>query len=124
MFTFPVTIPYRDEAGVYPFDVNVNIDDVLKVVSLSTINDYPVESDDLYSCVPATEIVFTDGRKLPVLETAAIINRYLDAYRQIEDFYTTVPSRRTVTEKSQEGVVVSLFGTRTVCDSSQAPTPA
>lgn len=139
MFAFPVTVPVQHAEGTYSVDVTVNIDDVLKVLPLHGIDTVDVESVNFYSCVPATEIVMTDGRKLPVLETAATINRYLDAYRVIENFYTKpadptgIRNRHMVCEKpdgprvrpldgTTEGVVVPLFGNRK-CATSEASTP-
>jgi len=88
MFSFPVTIPSRNNESVFPVHVSINVDDILLVKPLLD-NEPPfgVEcgSPDM---IPLAEIVFIDGRRLPVLETASIIHCYLDAYLAIEDFYT------------------------------------
>jgi hypothetical protein len=145
MFSFPVTVPFRDPEGVFPVDLSICVDNVLKVTPLDKDHSFGVESDTLYSCLPSCEILFEDGRKLPVMETAATINRYLDLYRQIESFYTApaTPARSSAqgirsqhlrTERpdavrvhpltgATEGVVVPLFGRTSPCASSEASTP-
>jgi hypothetical protein len=146
MYSFPITIPFRGDEGVYPLDVSVFVDDIVRVTPIDIDHSIGVESNTLYSCLPSCELLLADGRKLPILETAATIHRYLEAYRQIETFYTAPatpasevssigirnqpvrcvkpnePRVRPLTGLT-EGVVVPLFG-RTSCDTSEAPTPA
>jgi hypothetical protein len=131
MFSFPVTVPFREPHGVFPVDVTVAIDGIIKITPLDNDQSFGVESDTLYSCLPSAEILFEDGRKLPVLETAATINRYLDLYRQLEDFYTAPATpamshliKREPVEPRQGGEVIPLFGRTPPCASSEASTPA
>lgn len=127
MFAFPVTIVVRSDDSVFPLDVTVEIDRIVLVKPLlDNEHTFSVESPDFYDLVPACELLLEDGRKLPVLETAATVNQYLDAYRQIEDFYTNPrpasdPQSRGAS--GDRGVVVQLFAARKPCDTSQAPTP-
>lgn len=120
MFSIPVTVPFRDNEGVYGFDVSVDIDKIATVNPLDRETNVDVELDHLYDYRPMTELVLIDGRKLPVCEPPAIINRYLDAYRQIEDFYTDIP----IDLSDRRGVVIPLFPKgRHLCASSEGSTP-
>lgn len=132
MFSFPVTVPFRDPEGIFPVDLSVSIDMVLKVTPLDKDQSFGVESATLYSYLPSAEILFEDGRKLPVLETAATINRYLDLARQLEDFYTApaTPAMKDLIKRAppvdtprQGGEVIPLFGRQSPCASSEASTP-
>jgi hypothetical protein len=136
VFNLPITVPFRDPEGVFPVDLSVPVDSILRVTPLDNDHSFGVESATLYSCLPSTELLLTDGRKLPVLETAAMINRYLDLYRQIEDFYTApaTPAQNSSASVSHlvpnhgakpaaGGIVIPLFGRTPPCDTSEASTP-
>lgn len=128
MFSFPVTIPSRNDEGIFPVFVSVAIDDIAFVKPLLD-NEPPfgVESASA-DLIPSAEIVFVDGRRLPVLETAHIINCYLDTYNDIEGFYTeehgVAVNKRM--EQLVEGTdnVVPLFGSPKSCVTSEGSTPA
>lgn len=121
MFSFPVTVPVRSNEAVYPMDVTIAIDDIACVKSLLDKGDgFGVESSSS-DLVPATEIVFVDGRKLPVLETPATINRYLDAYCTFDEFYTKAGAAEV--EEERRDNVVPLFKASS-CDTSEGSTPA
>lgn len=128
MFHIPVTVPYLTSEGVFPVDVSIPIDDLVLVTPLDNDHSSGVESDTLYSCLPSSELLFDDGRRLPVMETAATINRYLDMYRFVEGFYTApaTPAQEPYvmqgTKASGRGVVIPLFG-RSPCATSEASTP-
>lgn len=117
MFSFPVTVPVRYDDGVYPVDLTVNIDDVALIKGLDKSCGFGIECASSETLLPNSEIVFVDGRKLPVLETAATLNRYLDAYRILEGFYTQ-PNGPT-----EQGNIIPLFG-KSSCDTSEGSTPA
>lgn len=122
MFAIPITIPFHDGESVSTLPATVEIDKIVVVKSLldkSICSD--VESKLNSSLLPMTELQLEDGRKLPVLETAAAINRYLDAHRQLEDFYTSSP---TAAEVPKGGVVLQLFQGGKSCASSEVSTPA
>jgi hypothetical protein len=131
MFSIPITVPFRDNTGVYGIDVSIDIDKVASVNPLDRRVDVDVELDLLYDYRPMAELLLHDGRKLPVCEPPAIIDRYLQAYRQIEDFYTNQPFRhlRLVPrpvgpEPGESGVIVSLFPKAPPsCASSEGSTP-
>lgn len=125
MFSIPVTVPVRLDDSVWHMDTTVEIDKIVVVKPLlDKDHSFGVESLELYSSTPSTEIVFEDGRKLPVLETAATINRYLDAYRELEGFYTSRQAA-PVENPKKEGVVIPLFPkAASPCDSSEGSTPA
>lgn len=130
MFSIPITVPYRDDTGVYGIDVSIDIDKVASVNPLDRTVDVDVVLDQLYDYRPMAELVLHDGRKLPVCEPPAIIDRYLDAYRQIEQFYTNLPFRhlRLVQEPNgpepgESGVILSLFPKAPPCVSSEGSTP-
>jgi hypothetical protein len=118
MFSFPITVPFRDDTGVYGIDVSIDIDKVASVNPLDRTVDVDVELDYLYDYRPMAELVLIDGRKLPVCEPPAIIHRYLDAFRQIEEFYT-VP----IDLSDRRGVVIPLFPKGRPCASSEGSTP-
>lgn len=121
MYSFPVTVPVRTNESIYPMDVHVDIDKIALVKPLLDNNhSFGVESDPLYSLIPNTEIIFEDGRRLPVLETVATITAFLDAYRTLDHFFTT-PADQPV--EDLKGVVIPLFKDRS-CASSEASTPA
>lgn len=120
MFSFPVTVPVRMEDEVYPLDLHVAIDDVAVVKPILDKEErFGVKDPPHLSLIPSTEIVLVDGRKLPVLETPATVNRYLDAYRSLEDFYT---GRAAATEDTTGGVVIPLFQGGS-CNTSRGSTP-
>jgi hypothetical protein len=107
MFSFPVTIPVRKNESIFPVFVSVAIDDIVIVKPLlDNAHPFGVESTSV-DLIPLTELVFADGRKMPVLEPPHIINCYLDAYRSLEDFYTE--GRAAVVEESLGDNVVPLF---------------
>jgi hypothetical protein len=125
------------EDQIWTMGVTVNIDDIAVVKPLDNGYSFGVESDPLYSLLPSAEIVYTDGRKLPVLETAATVNRYLDAYRELEGFYTAPAppamnssnraSHRFPNESASPaagGNVIPLFSSKAApCATSEASTP-
>lgn len=126
MFSFPVSVPCRTDESIFPLVVNVAIDDIAFVKPLLD-NEPPfgVESASV-DLIPQAEIVFVDGRRLPVLEQAHIIFCYLDAYTALEDFYTedrSVAAMRAV-EEAMEGRdnVIPLFKDSS-CATSEASTP-
>ena len=107
MFSFPVTVPVRTNESIFPLDVMVAIDEIALVKPL--LDKYPengVESGLSSELYPASEIVFVDGRKMPVMETPATIHQYLDAYKSLDHFYT---GRGDHAEQEERGVVVPLF---------------
>jgi hypothetical protein len=127
MFSFPVTVPVRKNESIFPVIVSVNCDDVLVVNPLLDKQPpFGVESASS-DMIPLTEILFQDGRKLPVLERPEIIHDYLDAYLALEEFYTD--SKFVCEEEVVEYVddlgdnVIPLFGTRKPCDTSEGSTP-
>lgn len=125
MFSFPVTVPFRDNEGVYGVDLMVNIDDIAVVNPLDNGVNSDVECDQLYDYSPLSELVLIDGRKLPVCEPPAIINRYLDIYRQIENFYT-IPIHIGIDPAKpgeDRGVIIPLFPKARPCVSSEGSTP-
>lgn len=122
MFSFPVTVPVRTPESIYPMDVHVDIDKIALVKPLLDNNHSSgVESDPLYSLIPNSEIIFEDGRRLPVLETVATITAYLDAYRTLDHFFNEPPIERQ--DETKRGEVIPLFKDRS-CVSSEASTPA
>ena len=126
MFTFPVTIPVRKDDAIFPVFVHVNVDDILLVKPLLD-NEPPfgVESASA-DMIPLSEILFNDGRRLPVLETPHIIHCYLDAYLALEDFYTEDRSLAVLNVEEAVGGadnVVPLFGSKTPCVTSEGSTP-
>lgn len=124
MFGIHVTIPYRSDSEVWPLDVTVQIDQIVLVKSiLDKEYTFGVESFPLYDCVPRAELLLEDGRKVPVLETAEDIHRYLDAYRQLENFYTAPAKPAMSLVPSTRGEVIPLFKAPP-CDSSEGSTPA
>jgi hypothetical protein len=127
MFSIPITVPFRDDVGVYGIDVSIDIDKIVTVTPLDREVDVGVKLDQLYDYRPMSELLLIDGRKLPVCEPPAIIHRYLDAYRQIEDFYTRPPHLRIVADPDKAGadrsVVVPLFPKAPACASSEGSTP-
>jgi len=127
MFSFPVTIPVRRDESIFPITVSVNVDDVLLVKPLLD-NDLPFGVESCSSdMIPQCEIMFQDGRSLPVLETSHTITCYLDAYLAIEEFYTDpmfVCEYEEVEELADRGDnVIPLFGSRKTCDTSEESTP-
>lgn len=122
MFSFPVTVPVRTDESVYPMDVVVPIDEIAFVKPLldKTPSD-GVESLTSTSLFPLSEITFADGRKLPVMETPAIIQQYLDAYKSLDHFFTSSGKHADI-EEEERGVVVPLFKAST-CDTSAGSTP-
>lgn len=126
MFSFPVTIPVRKDDAIFPVFVSVNCDDIALVKSLLDNNlPFGVESCSL-DLIPQAEIVFLDGRRLPVLETAHIIHNYLDAYLALETFYTAdhnTASRKEGQQTARTDNVVPLFGSGKPCDTSEESIP-
>lgn len=121
MFSFPVTVPVRRDDSIFPVIVSVAIDNIVLVKPLLDITlPFGVESASV-DLIPLTELVFEDGRKMPVLEPPHIINCYLDAYRSLEDFYTD--GRAAVVEEDLGDNVVPLFKAAP-CDTSEGSTPA
>ena len=127
MFSFPVSVPVRKDESIFSIIVSVNCDDVLIVKPLLD-NEPPFGVESASSdMIPRTEIVFQDGRKLPVLEYPHTIEAYLDAYLAIEEFYTD-PLFLCEDEVLEHPVpsgdnVVPLFGPRNPCDTSEGSTP-
>jgi len=127
MFSFPVTIPVRRDESIFPVFVSVNCDDVLIVKPLLD-NEPPFGVESASSdLIPLSEIVFQDGRRLPVLESPHTIHCYLDAYLAIEEFYTEYhhPSMVEAVEQFVGGGdnVVPLFGSKKPCATSEGSTP-
>jgi hypothetical protein len=126
VFSIPITVCYRDDHGVYGIDVSIDIDKVHSVRPLDRTVNSDVECDQLYDYRPMSELVLHDGRKLPVCEPPAIIDRYLEAYRQIEDFYTGIRFKhlRVVKPSEESGVLLHLFPKASPpCASSEGSTP-
>lgn len=127
MFSIPITVPYRDNDGVYGIDVSIDIDKIYSVNALDIMPDSDVELNQLYDFRPMAELLLHDGRKLPVCEPPSIIQRYLDAFQQIENFYTygSLPPGALIPVDLSEsgGVVIPLFKARPSCVSSEASTP-
>lgn len=127
MFSFPVTIPCRTNESIFPVVVSVQIDEIAVVKPLLD-NEPPfgVESAPV-DLIPLTEIVFVDGRRLPVIEPMHIITNYLDAYTALEDFYTSdfEVTMEEVIEPAveREGNVIPLFGSRKPCVTLEGSTP-
>lgn len=130
MFSIPVTVPVRFDDAVHGMDVTIDIDKIVVVNPIDIEGNFDVECNELYDFRPLSELVLIDGRKLPVCEPPAIIHRYLDAYRQIEDFYTQPiqpiePRRSPASQPGDRGNVISLFfGSQPPCDISEGSTPA
>jgi hypothetical protein len=128
MFSIPITVPFRDKEGVYGIDVSVDIDKIVSVNPLDIEPNSDVELNQLYDYRPMSELLLNDGRKLPVCEPPAIIQRYLDAYQQIENFYThglPPPGALIPIDLSESrGVVIPLFPKGRSCASSEGSTPA
>jgi len=127
MFSIPITVPYRDNDGVYGIDVSIDIDKIQSVNALDIMPNSDVELNELYDYRPMSELLLTDGRKLPVCEPPSIIQRYLDAYQQIENFYTygSLPPGALIPvdlSEDSRGVVIPLFKARP-CVSSEGSTP-
>lgn len=128
MFSFPVTIPCRNDESVFSVFVNVAIDQIAFVKPLlDSEPPFGVESASA-DLIPLCEIVYVDGRRLPVLEPASVIHCYLDAYTAIEDFYTeehgsAAAQRVEEVADGREGNVVPLFGTKPPCATSEGSTP-
>lgn len=116
MFAFPVTILFNRTDGIYPLDVTVNIDDVALIKPLDKSSELGIECEHSDTLLPNSEIVFVDGRVLPVLETAATLCTYLDAYRSLEEFYTRPPAPVT------QGNIIPLFAKKP-CNTSEGSTP-
>lgn len=126
MFCFPVTVPVLRSDSVIQMIVSVAIDELALVKPLLD-NAPPFGVESSSDLIPLTELVFVDGRRLPVLEAPHIINCYLDAYTSIEDFYTASPP--VWHEGGDPGVgrtdnVIPLFGTKPPCVTSEGSTPA
>lgn len=117
MFAFPVTVAIRRDDAIFPLDLTVNIDDVVVIKELDKSSELGIECEPSETLLPNSEIIFTDGRILPVLETVATLLVYLDAYRSLEGFYTQ-PEGLT-----EQGNVIPLFGNSS-CDTSEGSTPA
>lgn len=116
MFGFPVTIPVRTDDGIFPLDVVVNLDDVAVIKTLDNEDELGVVSQSPDPLLPNSEIVLVDGRVIPVCETAATLNVYLDAYRTLDEFFTR-PSGLT-----ERGNVIPLFKKKP-CATSEGSTP-
>ena len=122
MFSFPVTIAVRHDEWIETLEASVDIDKIAVVKSLLDKGvDYVVESAD-FDPVPRTEIIFEDGRSLPVLEHPANITRYLDAYRSLDEFFTKAGAA-AVGDSGSGDNVVPLFKAPPSCDTSEASTP-
>ena len=119
MFSFPVTVPIRRSDSIEALTVSIDIDKIAVVKSLlDKVEESGVESD-FCSLLPATEILLDDGRKLPVVEPVEEILRYLDAYRELDLFFTGGPP----VLETREGNVIPLFKD-SPCASSVGSTPA
>jgi hypothetical protein len=119
VFSFPVTVPVRRPDSIEALSVWIDIDKIAVVKSLlDKVEESGVESD-FYSLLPATEILLDDGRKLPVVEPVEEILRYLDAYRELDLFFTGGPPML----ETREGNVIPLFKVGP-CASLAGSTPA
>lgn len=130
MFNIPVHILSRSNDRITRLPASVPIDKLVVVKSLLDIIPlHEVDSSELLPFAPQTLLTFEDGRKLAVAEPVEEINAYLDAYRDIEGFFTaarlSIAEADAIAEKNFEpmGVVIPLFP-RTTCDTSEASTPA
>lgn len=123
MFSFPVTIPIRNDERIYPMDVTVAIDEVAFVKSLlDKTTKGGIQSAPCDPLIPLTEIVLVDGRSLPVLEPVTVIQQYLDAYRSLDEFF----HRKAITLLNETGNnenVVPLFKAPPKCATSEESTP-
>ena len=115
MFSFPVTVLVRKDDQIDVIEVTVSIDNVAVIKPLDKTCGIGIECD--YSLLPNSEIVFVDGRVLPVLDRPEQLIRYLDAYRSLEEFYTQ-PIGET-----KQGSIIPLFGNSS-CNTSEGSTPA
>lgn len=121
MFSFPVTIVARTDESIFPLDVMVDIDKIAFVKPiLDNTDSFGVQCDR--SLLPSAEIHFEDGRVLPVLETAAILFTYLDAYLALDDFYTGPRADPEEAQPVERGVIVPLFKDGS-CATSVGSTP-
>lgn len=119
MFSFPVVAVIRTDHNIQHLTVNVAIDEICSVTNLlDKSHDFDVESFPLHQLCPQSEILFNDGRKLPVANPYNDILQYLDGYRVLEGFYTKPPTAPVETD----GVVVSLFRNKT-CAIMEGSTP-
>lgn len=130
MFNIPVHILSRTSERITRLPASVPIDKLVLVKSLlDKVPHVEVDSSDLLPFVPSTLLTFEDGRKLVVAEPAEEINAYLDAYRDMETFFTEATLGLTASDAKSEknfegkGVVIQLFP-RKPCDTSEASTPA
>lgn len=121
MFNLPVTILYHTPAEIILLSAGVDIDNIVKVEPISLDKGSPSDIDSYDNCrhVPHTLLHLSDGRKLPVREVPSEINVYLDAYRKLDQFFTTPPVERS--KPVREGLRLISGG---LCDSSEASTPA
>ncbi|ARK07569.1 hypothetical protein LAV_00194 [Sphingobium phage Lacusarx] len=118
MFCIPVTTPFRFPESVITLPVAIPIDEIVVVKSLLDSDANIGVESDYHLISPRAEILFEDGRKLPIIESAAFVNQYLDGYRQLEAFYSAPAG---AIEKT--GVVIPLFQGSS-CASSEASIPA
>lgn len=121
MFSFPVTVPIRKPEGIFPVDVTVAIDDIACIKSLDKVSPFGVCSASPDEFIPSSEIIFVDGRKLPVLETAHILHQYLDAYITLDEFFTM--STRPVKDRENPDDNVVYLSNRRSCNTSEGSTP-
>ena len=119
MFSIPVTIPVRTPESVTALPASIAIDNIVVVKSLlDSETNIGVESD-YHLFFPRTELPLEDGPKLLIIEPAGFVHQYMDAYCDLEAFYSTPPS----VEMEKMGVVIPLFQGSS-CASSEASTPA
>lgn len=124
MFNLPVTIFLQTPTGTIPLSAGVDIDNIVKVekIKLDNVGANDVDSYDIDERVPHTVLHLLDGRLLPIRERDYEIIQYLDAYRQLEGFFTSTP----IDERPPVAVIrggLRLVSSDT-CDISEASTPA
>lgn len=125
MFSIPITLVIaRTSDTPMILSAGIDIDRIVKVepISLDNATQTDVESYDNCSYVPHTLLHLEDGRLLPVREFADEINVYLDAYRSLENFYTSTPLAERPPATVMQGGLRLILGGK--CDTSAGSIPA
>jgi hypothetical protein len=125
MFSFPVTVPIRYDDSVTSISVMVDLDKIALVKPLLDKQHISsVGCTTLYELVPHCILLLEDGRQLPVIETADTIQVYLDAYLQLDHFFTAPAKPANEASSQTRGEVIPLFPKALRCDSSEGSIPA
>jgi hypothetical protein len=124
MFSFPVTVPIRTDESVTTIAVMIDLD---KIVLVKPVLDKQVSNSvgctTLYELVPHSILYLEDGRQLPVVETADMIQVYLDAYLQLDHFFTAPAKPANEASSQTRGEVIPLFPKALRCVSSEGSIP-